>query len=136
MKMQEVIRKLRMFAPVAEKNVRAACEAFENLRVMLQDASHTSSTESLRVLQAACLDKADTISKDLCYARESVDNLATVNREYKEKLGPRGPKKPKDAEGQQMLPGLEDLGGTPTTTGDMSTTGGGTPSFMQSGRHG
>lgn len=103
MKMQEVITKLRMFAPVAEKHVRLAFEDFESLRVMLRDAVHTNSAESMRALQAACLGKADGIHKALYLARESVDNLATVNREYKEKLGPRGPKKPKDAPGQMTM---------------------------------
>ena len=107
MKMQEVITRLRELAPKAEMNVRAACEDFENLRDVLKDADHTNSPVSLRVLLAACSEKADMVSKALCEARESVDNLATVNREYKEKLGPRGPKKTKDAQGQQILTGLE-----------------------------
>jgi hypothetical protein len=36
-----------------------------------------------------------------------------MNAEYKEKIGPRT-KKPKDADGQQMLPGLGDEGGMTT----------------------
>lgn len=117
MKMQEVITRLRELAPKAEINVRAACEDFENLRDVLNDADRTLSPVSMRALLAACSEKADMVSKALCEARVSVDNLATVNREYKEKLGPRGPKKPKDAEGQQMLPGLGDKGGTSATAG-------------------
>ena len=116
MKMQEVIRQLRMFAPVAEKNVRAACEDFENLRDVLKDANHTLSPVSVRALLAACSEKADMVSKALCFAREAVDDLARVNREYKEKLGPRGPKKPKDCPGQMELVGI-------TTSGSVSSKG-------------
>lgn len=103
MKMQEVITRLRELAPKAEINVRAACEDFENLRDVLKDADHTNSPVSLRVLLAACSEKADMVYKALCFARDSVNSLATVNREYKEKLGPRGPKKPKDCPGQMTM---------------------------------
>lgn len=106
MRMQEVIKKLRELAPVAELNVRAACEDFENLRDVLKDTDRTISPVSLRALLAACSDKADLVFEALGHARASIDALADVNREYKEKIGPRGPKKPKDAPGQMELPGI------------------------------
>jgi len=105
MRMQEVITRLRETAPVAELYVHSACTDFESLSDVLKDAGHANSPESLRVLLAACSDKADKVSKALCQARASIDTLAEMNREYKEKIGPRA-KKPKDAPGQQMLPGI------------------------------
>jgi len=135
MKMQEVILRLRESAPAVETCTRDALRGFDSLHDVLRDASHTGSQESLRSLLSLCLEKSQYIRGLLQNASAEAEKLNGVNMAYREKLGPRA-KKPKDAPGQQMLPGFEDEGGTPTTMGDTPTMMGRTPSFMQSGRHG
>jgi len=121
MRMQEVILQLRELAPGAAASVRSACAEFDTMRMVLLDASHAGSYESIKVLTDTCLKKAHLVLDALERAKELTGELNDLNAAYKEKIGPRA-KKPKDAPGQQMLPGLEDVCRT--------------PSFMQSGRHG
>lgn len=106
MKMQEVIVRLREHAPVVEACTRDALRGFDSLHDVLGDATRAGSQESLRTLLALCLDKSQYIRGLLQHAEETARQLNSVNLAYKEKLGPRA-KKPKDAEGQQMLPGME-----------------------------
>lgn len=108
MKMQEVIVRLREHAPVVESCTRSALRGFDSLHDVLMDASHTNSQESLRSLLSLCLEKSQYIRGQLQHAEEAAEKLNGVNLAYREKLGPRT-KKPKDAEGQQMLPGLEEV---------------------------
>jgi hypothetical protein len=136
MKMQEVITRLREEAPLLDKCSKSVDETFQRLCGLLDDFRSAKSDEGRKILADALGDEMNVFGAEYRTLRCSVETVCLVNAEYKEKLGPRGPKKPKDAEGQQMLPGLGDEGGTPTTMGETSTTGGRTPSFMQSGRHG
>ena len=136
MKMQEVITKLREEAPLLEKCEKDVDFNFERAMGLARDLEYATSDDGRKLLRNE-LAKAMT---DFGFAyrqlRCSIETVCLMNREYKEKLGPRT-KKPKDADGQQMIPGLEDVGGTPTTMGDTPTTGGRTtPSFIQSWRHG
>lgn len=109
MKMQEVITQLREIAPGVAMNTESALSDFDQLRLMLSDALRASSVESVRALVKSCADKAESVRLALEWARNKAEQLQRVNAAYKEKLGPRA-KKPKDAEGQQMLPGFEDEG--------------------------
>lgn len=107
MKMQEVIFRLREHAPVVESCTRDALRGFDSLHDVLRDASRTGSQESLRSLLDLCLEKSQNIRAMLQNAEAEAEELNRVNLAYKEKLGPRA-KKPKDAPGQQMLPGMEE----------------------------
>lgn len=109
MKMQEVITQLRDIAPGVALNTESALNDFDQLRLMLSDALRANSVESVRALVKSCSDKAESVRLALEWARNKAEQLQRVNAAYKEKLGPRGPKKPKDAPGQQMLPGLEEV---------------------------
>ena len=135
MKMQEVITKLREEAPLLDKCSKNVDAAFQRMCGLLDDFRSAKSDEGRNVLADAIGDEMNVFEAAYRTLRCSIETVCLVNAEYKEKLGPRA-RKPKDAEGQQMLPGLEDLDGTTTTMGETSTTGGRTPSFMQSGRHG
>lgn len=142
MKMQEVITQLRELAPVAAASSRLALKNAEDLRVVFLDLQHAQSFESMKALADLAHNKLTDMFVNLDNCANDTGKLQALNESYKEKLGPRGPKKPKDATGQQMLPGIGGEGGTPTTVGettmnDTSTTGGRTtPSFIRSGRHG
>lgn len=142
MKMQDVITKLREEAPLLDKCSKDVDATFQKVRGLFVDFRRAESAEGQGILADAVV--AAFIEFEGAYRtlRCSVETVCLMNAEYKEKIGPRT-KKPKDAEGQQMLPGLETDGDTPTTQGDTPTTMGGTPttqgytpSFMQSGRHG
>ena len=136
MKMQEVITKLREEAPLLEKCAKNADVLFNKAWGLFDDFRRAESDAGRMLLADAVCSALNEFAGEYRTLRVSVETVCLVNAEYREKLGPRA-KKHKDAEGQQMLPGLEDVGGTPTTIGDTSTTGGRTtPSFIQSGRHG
>ena len=128
MKMQEVIAKLREEAPLLERCSKDVDATFNRTWGLFDDFRRAESAAGRALLADAVCQALNDFAGKYRQLRCSVENVCLVNAEYKEKLGPRA-KKPKDAEGQQMLPGLEDEGGTPTTMG-------GTPSSMQSGRHG
>lgn len=135
MKMQEVITKLREEAPLLDKCSKDVDASFNKALGLFDDFRRAESDAGRMLLADAVCEALNDFAGKYRQLRCSVETVCLVNAEYKEKLGPRT-KKPKDAEGQQMLPGLGDEGGTPTTMGETSTTGGRTPSFMQSGRHG
>ena len=107
MKMQEVIVRLRERAPVVESCTRSALRGFDSLHEVIGDAMRAGSQESLRTLLSLCLEKSQNIRAMLQNAEAEAEELNRVNLAYREKLGPRA-KKPKDAPGQQMLPGLEE----------------------------
>lgn len=135
MKMQEVITKLREEAPLLDKCAKDVDFHFERATGLARDLEYATSDDGRKLLRNELAKAMTDFGCAYRQLRCSVETVCLMNREYKEKLGPRA-KKPNDAEGQQMLPGFGDEGGTPTTMGETSTTGGGTPSFMQSGRHG
>lgn len=135
MKMQDVITKLREEAPLLDRGSKNVEESFQRLCGLLDDFRSAKSDEGRKVLADAIGDEMNAFGAEYRTLRCSVETVCLMNAEYKEKLGPRT-KKSKDAEGQQMLPGLDCDGGTPTTMGDNPTTQGCTPSFMLSGRHG
>ena len=128
MKMQEVITKLREEAPLLDKCTKDVDFHFERATGLARDLEYATSDDGRKLLRNELAKAMTDFGCAYRQLRCSIETVCLMNREYKEKLGPRA-KKPKDAEGQQMLPGLGDEGGTPTTMG-------GTPSFMQSGRHG
>ena len=128
MKMQDVIAKLREEAPLLDKCSRNVDVVFNKALGLFDDFRRAESEEGQRLLAGAVCAALTEFAGEYRTLRCSIETVCLVNAEYKEKLGPRV-KKPKDAEGQQMLPGLEDEGGT-------STTMSGTPSFVTSGRHG
>lgn len=142
MKMQDVITKLREEAPLLDKCSKNVDAVFNKAWGLFDDFRRAESEEGQRLLADAVCSALNEFAGEYRTLRCSIETVCMVNAEYKEKIGPRT-KKPKDDDGQQMLPGLEDEGGTPTTMGGTTTTMGGTPttmggtpSFMQSGRHG
>ena len=135
--MQEVIVRLRQLAPEAADNVDLAIKDFYVLKDLLSDLQACVSSSTREAVLKLIDERSRGLAGFLNIAQDATSKLQELNLSYKEKLGPRGPKKPKDAPGQQMLPGIGGEGGTPTTTSDTSTAGGRTtPSFIQSGRHG
>ena len=135
MKMQEVITKLREEAPLLDKCSKSVDATFQKAWGLFDDFRRAESDAGRMLLADAVCAALNEFAGKYRTLRCSIETVCLMNAEYKEKLGPRS-KKPKDAQGQQMLPGFGDEGGTPTTTGETSTTGGRTPSFAQSGRHG
>ncbi len=136
MKMQEVIVRLRELAPEAAQNVDLAIKDFYVMKDLLSDLQACVSLSTREAVLKLIGERSQGLSEYLDAAQSATSKLQELNESYREKLGPRA-KKPKDAEGQQMLPGFGGEGGTPTTMGDMSTAvGRTTPSFIQSGRHG
>lgn len=128
MKMQDVIAKLREEAPLLDKYSKNVDEAFQRMCGLLDDFRSAKSDDGRKILADAIGDEMNLFGAVYRTLRCSLETVCLVNAEYKEKLGPRA-KKPKDAKGQQMLPGFGDEGG-------MLATMSGTPIFMQSGRHG
>lgn len=118
MKMQEVITQLRELAPVAAASARCALKNAEDLRVVFLDLQNAQSFESMKALAVLAHNKLTDMFVNLDNCANDTGKLQSLNESYKEKLGPRGPKKPKDAPGQQMLPGIGGEGGTPTTMGE------------------
>lgn len=133
MKMQEVIVKLRKLAPVAADNTSFAESLMCELVAVMEDMANATTLTASKAIAAEALKLTKSVQDGIVIATGAVKELQDVNASYKEKIGPRV-KKPKDAEGQQMLPGLEDVGGTSTTTDETSTTTGGMSTT--SGRHG
>lgn len=106
MKMQEVITKLREEAPLLDKCSKNVDGSFQRLCGLLDDFRSAKSDEGRKVLADAIGDEMNVFAGEYRTLRCSIENVCMVNAEYKEKLGPRA-KKPKDAPGQQMLPGME-----------------------------
>ena len=150
MKMQEVITQLRELAPAAAENTEFAESLMCDLVGVMEDMQNATTLTAVKAIAAEAFKQSLVVQQHIVHATKAAKALQDLNKSYKEKLGPRGPKKPKDCPGQQILPGIGDEGGTPTevavgetSTGETSTTGGGTPttwgrtpSFMRSGRHG
>lgn len=134
MKMQEVIVKLREEAPLLDKCSKEVDASFDKASGLFDDFRRAESDAGRMLLADAVCAALNEFAGAYRTLRCSIENVCLVNAEYKEKLGPRA-RKPKDAEGQQMLPGLLDEGGTPTTVGE-TTTGCEAPSLVQGGRHG
>lgn len=111
MKMQEVITKLREEAPFLERCSRNVYEVFQRMCGLLDDFRSAKSDEGRKILADAIGDEMNVFGAEYRTLRCSIETVCLMNAEYKEKLGPRT-KKQKDAEGQQMLPGLEDEGRT------------------------
>ena len=115
MKMQEVITKLREEAPLLDKCAKDVDSHFERATGLARDLEYATSDDGRKLLRNE-LAKAMT---DFGYAyrqlRCSIETVCLMNREYKEKLGPRA-KKPKD-DPRQM-----DLFDACATTGDTSAT--------------
>lgn len=121
MKMQDVITKLREEAPFLDKHSKSVDETFHRMCGLLDDFRSVKSDEGRKILADAIGDEMNLFGVGYRTLRRSIETVCMVNAEYKEKLGPRT-KKPKDAEGQQMLPGLEADGGPLITLGGMPIT--------------
>lgn len=106
MKMQELIAKLREEAPFLEKRFKDVDDAFHGMWRLLDDFRRAESAEGRQVLADAVCNEANVLGAEYLQLQDSVEAICRMNREYREKLGPR---KPKDAPGQQMLPGMEEV---------------------------
>lgn len=106
MKMQDVIAKLREEAPLLEKCAKAVDFYFERAKGLARDLEHAESEGGRRVLRDELVKALADFGSEYNQLRCSVETVCLVNAEYREKLGPRA-KKPKDAPGQQILPGME-----------------------------
>ncbi len=127
MKMQDVIGKLREEAPLLDKCSKDVDAAFHRAWGLFDDFRRAESEAGRRLLADAVCSALNEFAGKYRTLRCSIENVCLVNAEYKGKLGPRA-KKTKDAEGQQMLPGLGVYGWTSVAMGD-------TPSSTNSGRH-
>lgn len=107
MKMQEVIAKLREEAPLLGKCAKDVDEMFQKAWGLFDDFRRAESEAGQRLLADAVCEALNEFAGKYRQLRCSVETVCMVNAEYKEKLGPRA-KKPKDAEGQQTLPGMEE----------------------------
>lgn len=105
MKMQDVIAKLREEAPLLEKCAKAVDVYFDRARGLARDLEHAGSEDGRRVLRDELVKALTDFGNEYNQLRCSVETVCLVNAQYREKLGPRA-KKPKDAPGQQMLPGI------------------------------
>lgn len=124
MKMQDVIGKLREEAPLLDKCSKDVDAAFHKAWGLFDDFRRAESDAGRMLLADAVCAALTKFAGEYRTLRCSIETVCLVNAEYKEKLGPRT-KKPKDAEDQQMLPGLGDKGMNPTmVTMDESTVGG------------
>lgn len=131
MKMQEVITKLREEAPLLEKCSKGVDAAFHKAWGLFDDFRRAESEEGQRLLADAVCTAFNEFAGEYRTLRCSIETVCLMNAEYKEKLGPRT-KKPKDAKGQQMLPGMAGVAGE-TTSGMPAQV----PSWVTtSGRHG
>ena len=106
MKMQDVIAKLREEAPLLEKCAKAVDVYFERAEGLARDLEHAGSEDGRRVLRNELVKALADFGNEYNQLRCSVETVCLVNAQYREKLGPRT-RKPKDAPGQQILPGME-----------------------------
>ena len=113
MKMQDVIVKLREEAPLLDKCSKSVDTAFNKAWGLFDDFRRAESEAGRMLLADAVCTAFNEFAGEYCTLRCSIEAVCMVNAEYREKIGPRT-KKPKEAAGQQMLPGLEDEGGTTT----------------------
>ena len=108
MKMQEVIVRLRVLAPEAAYNVDLAIKDFCVLKDLLSDLRTCVSSSTREAVLKLIDERSLGLAGFLNVAQDATSKLQELNESYKERLGPRT-KKPKDAPGQQMLPGLEEV---------------------------
>lgn len=106
MKMQEVIVRLRKLAPEAAENVDLAVKDFCVMKDLLGDLQACVSPSTREAVLKLIGERSMGLSRFLDAAQDATSKLQELNESYKEKLGPR---KPKDAPGQQMLPGMEEV---------------------------
>lgn len=108
MKMQEVIMKLREEAPLLDKCSKSVDEVFQKAWGLFDDFRRAESDAGRMLLADAVCAALNEFAKEYRTLRCSIETVCLVNAEYKEKLGPRT-KKQKDAPGQQVLPGMEEV---------------------------
>lgn len=113
MKMQDVITKLREEAPLLDKCSKNVDATFNRAWGLFDDFRRAESEAGRMLLADAVCSALNDFASEFRTLRCSIETVCLMNAEYKEKIGPRT-KKPKDAEGQQMLPGLGDEGGMTT----------------------
>ena len=106
MKMQDVIGKLREEAPLLEKCAKDVDTAFHRAWGLFDDFRRAESEAGRMLLADAVCNALNEFAGKYQTLRCSVESMCMVNAEYREKLGPRA-KKPRDSEGQMMLPGME-----------------------------
>ena len=126
MKMQEVITQLRELAPVAAENAAFAETLMCELVGVMEDMKNATTLTACKAISSEAYRQVLVVQQHIVHATKSTKALQDLNRSYKEKLGPRGPKKPKDAPGQMDLFDPEKRTDSPAST----------PSFIMSGRHG
>lgn len=105
MKMQDVIGKLREEAPLLEKCAKDVDAVFHRACGLFDDFRRAESEAGRMLFADAVCNALNEFARKYRTLRCSVESVCTVNAEYKEKLGPRA-KKPRDSEGQMMLPGM------------------------------
>lgn len=135
MKMQEVIVRLRELAPEAAQNVDLAIKDFYVMKDLLSDLQACVSSSTREAVLKLISERSRGLSEYLDAAQNATSRLQELNESYKEKLGPRT-KKSKDAEGQQMLPGMEGVVMEESSDMSVRATTCRTPSWITSGRHG
>lgn len=113
MKMQDVITKLREEAPLLDKCSKNVDATFNRAWGLFDDFRRAESEAGRMLLADAVCSALNDFAGEFRTLRCSIETVCLMNAEYKEKIGPRT-KKPKDADGQQMLPGLGDEGGMTT----------------------
>lgn len=106
MKMQEVIMKLREEAPLLDKCSKDVDETFQKAWGLFDDFRRAESDAGRMLLSDAVCEALNDFAGKYRQLRCSIEAVCLMNREYKEKIGPRGPKKSKDAPGQMELPGI------------------------------
>lgn len=106
MKMQEVITKLREEAPLLDMCAKDVDFHFARAVGLARDLEYATSDDGRKLLRNELAKAMAEFGCAYQQLRDSIKTVCLTNREYKEKLGPRA-KKPRDAEGQQMLPGME-----------------------------
>lgn len=107
MKMQEVIVRLRELAPEAAENTAFAESLMCEFVGVMEDMQSATTLTAVKAIAAEAFKQSLVVQQHIVLATKAAKALQDLNRSYKEKLGPRGPKKPMDAPGQQMLPGIE-----------------------------
>ena len=106
MKMQEVIAKLREEAPLLDKRSKDVNATFQKAWGLFDDFRRAESEAGQRLLADAVCGALNEFAGKYLELQRSIETVCLVNAEYREKLGPRKAA-PKDAPGQQMLPGFE-----------------------------
>lgn len=106
MKMQEVIGKLRELAPVAAENTAFAEALMCELVGVMEDMQKATTLTASKAISSEAYKQILVVQQHIVHATKSAKALQDINAAYREKIGPRGPKKPKDAPGQMELPGI------------------------------